>query len=117
MIRGVPHSFSLRDGGRERRTAHRSFGRKGGCLRATTTGKSCDAYHAAISQTEPGFLGVASGAGFGLLNLDLDLGNNGKSLGCLYWGLHGAVRQADEYWSELALRAVSEERSELRKGD
>lgn len=56
-------------------------------------------------------------ADFGLLNLDLDFGNNGKSLGCLYWGLRGAVRQADEYWSELALRAVSEERSELRKGD
>lgn len=54
----------------------------------------------------PGFLGVTSGAGFGFLNLNLDL-ETGKSLGCLYWGILGAVKQTNQLWSEVALKAVS----------
>lgn len=48
------------------------------------------------------------------LNLDLEMG---KSLGCLYWGILGAVKQTNKFWPKVALKAVSGELNELRKRD
>lgn len=76
-------------------------------------GKSYDSY-AAISQTAWVLGSDLRGAGFGFLNLNLDL-ETGKSLGCLYWGILGAVNQMNQFWSEVALKAVSEELHELRR--
>ena len=80
--------------------------------------ESRDSSRAVISQAVPGALGSdLRGAGFGLLKLDLDFGDSGKSPGCLCWGILGAVKQACQFWSKAALKALSEELNELRKSD
>lgn len=51
------------------------------------------------------------------MKLDWDFGDSGKTPGRLYWAILGAVKQADQFWSQVAPKAFSEELNELRKSD